>query len=196
LIKARKYAIIITIFIILTIPMFFGLYLEYFTMGEINWLLIIINIFGLFILLMLGKLVENFGYNQEIFEVMKKNDVINALIKGNIKEFIWFFFPIIIITEELIFRYYLIGALFLTLKLESIVVIWISSLCFSFYHVHIWFRYKNLRLLLIFLGYSFLLGFFLGYGFLKFGIIPCIIIHFALALYSYYNIYKRYSKSN
>jgi len=196
LIKVRKYIIIICLFTLLTIPLFFGLYLEYFTIKELNWLIIIIIISSLFILLILGNLIEIFGYDQKIVEVMRKNDVIYAFINRDNKLLIWFFFPIIIITEELIFRYYTIGFLVYTLKLELIVVLFFSSLFFSIYHIHIWFRYKNLRLLLINLGYPFLLGLYIGYIFLKLGIIPCIVIHYAIALYSYYYIYRRYFRNN
>ena len=147
-------------------------------------------------LLILGKIVEIFGYNRKIVETMRKNDVINALINGDSNFILWFLFPIIIITEELIFRYYTIGILVYILGLESIVVIFISSLFFSLFHIHIWFRYKNLRILLINLGYPFLLGLYIGYIFLKLGIIPCIIIHYVIAFYSYYNIYRRYFRNN
>lgn len=172
--------------------MIFGLYLEYFTIKELNWVVILITIIGLFILLFIGKIVEIFGYNRKIVEFLRKNDVINALINGRSKLIIWFFFPIIIITEELIFRYYTIGFLDYTLELEPVIVIFLSSLFFSIYHIHIWFRYKNSIILLVNLGYPFLLGLYTGYIFLRVGIIPCILVHFFLALYGYYSIYRQY----
>jgi hypothetical protein len=192
LIKVKKYIIIIILFANLTVPVFFGLYLEYFTIRELNWVVIIITISGLFILLFMGKIIEIFGYNQKNVEVMRENDVINALINGDSKLILWFFFPIIIITEELIFRYYTIGFLDYNLKLEPVIVIILSSLFFSTYHIHIWFRYKNLTILLINLGYPFMLGLYNGYVFLNIGIIPCILAHYFIAFYSYYNIYRRY----
>jgi len=192
LIKARKYVIITTIFIILTIPMYFGVYLEYFNIRDLNWLIIVIAVSGFFILLILDKILVIFVYNRKMIEDIGKNDVIKAFIDGNSKEIIWFYFPIIIITEELIFRYYTIGFFDYTLELEPVVAIFLSSFFFSKYHIHIWFRYKNLIFLLVNLGYPFLLGLYTGYIFLHIGIIPCILIHFFLALYAYYSIYRQY----
>jgi len=190
--KVRKYIIISIVFAFLTIPIFFGLYLEYFTIRELKWLIITIIISGLFILLILGKLVEIFGYNQNTVEAMGKHDVIYVFINRDNKSLIWFYFPIIIIIEELIFRYYTIGFLDYTLKLDPVVVIIVSSLFFSIYHIHMWFRYKNLLILLIYLAYPFMLGLYTGYLFLNIGIIPCILVHYFIALYGYYGIYRRY----
>ncbi|MFX1388395.1 MAG: type II CAAX prenyl endopeptidase Rce1 family protein, partial [Promethearchaeota archaeon] len=181
--------------IILTTPMFFGVYLEYFTIKELDWFIIVIFIIGLLVLLFLGKIIEIFGYNNKNVEVMRKQDVINTFINKNNKIIIWFFFPIIIIIEELIFRYYSLGILVHVLELDSIIAIPISSLIFSLFHIHIWFRYKNLTILLINLGYPFLMGLYIGYVFLKLGIIPSIIIHYTIALTLYYNIYRRYFKT-
>lgn len=192
MIKARKYVTIISIFAILTIPVFFGLYLEYFTIRALDGVVIILTISGLFILLFLGKILEIFGYNQNNIEAMRKHDVMYAFINRDNKLLIWFYFPITIILEELIFRYYTIGFLDYTLKLEPVIVIFFSSLFFSIYHIHMWFRYKNLSILLIYLGYSFMLGLYTGYLFLNIGIIPCILAHYFIALYGYYNIYRRY----
>lgn len=195
MIKVRKYIILCSLLIILTTPMFFGVYLEYFTIKELDWFIIVIFIIGLLVLLFLGKIIELFGYNNKNVEVMRKQDVINTFINKNNKIIIWFFFPIIIIIEELIFRYYSLGILVHVLELDSIIAIPLSSLIFSLFHIHIWFRYKNLTILLINLGYPFLMGLYIGYVFLKLGIIPSIIIHYTIALTLYYNIYRRYFKT-
>lgn len=195
MIKVRKYIILCGLLIILTTPMFFGVYLEYFTIKELDWFIIVIFIIGLLVLLFLGKIIEIFGYNNKNVEVMRKQDVINTFINKNNKIIIWFFFPIIIIIEELIFRYYSLGILVHVLELDSIIAIPLSSLIFSLFHIHIWFRYKNLTILLINLGYPFLMGLYIGYVFLKLGIIPSIIIHYTIALTLYYNIYRRYFKT-
>ena len=194
LIKIRKYITLSVLLIILTIPIFFGVYLEYFTLRELNWFVILIFITGLIILLILGKIIEIYGYNDNTVEAFRKQDVLNAFINRNNRLIIWFFFPIIIIIEELIFRYYSIGILVQVLYLESVAAIFISSLIFSLFHIHIWFRYKNLMILLMNLGYPFLMGLYFGYIFLKLGVIPCILIHYLIALFSYYNIYRRYFK--
>jgi hypothetical protein len=175
--------------------MFFGVFLDYFTIRELNWFIIFIFIIGISVLLFLGKIVETFGYNNKNVEVIRKQDVVNALILQDNRIIIWIFFPIIIVIEELVFRYYIIGILVDLLNLESIIAIFISSLAFSLFHIHIWFRYKNLTILLINIGYPFLMGIYIGYIFLKLGIIPCILIHYIIALSLYYNIYRRYFKA-
>ena len=174
--------------------MFFGVYLEYFSIRELNWSVILIFIIGLSIILILGKIIEIYVYNDKSVEDIRKQDVINAFINRNDRIIIWFFFPIIIIIEELVFRYYSIGILVHVLDLESVTAIFISSLGFSLFHIHIWYRYKNLTILIINLGYPFLMGLYIGYLFLKLGIITCIIIHYVIALSLYYNIYRRYLK--
>jgi len=174
--------------------MIFGIFLEYFIIIELDLLIILIFIIGLLILLFLGKIVEIFAYDNKNFEVIRKQDVMNAFINRNNKIIIWFFFPVIVIIEELVFRYYNIAILVQILKVESIAAIFISSVGFSLFHMHIWFRYKNLKILLANLIYPFFIGLYLGYIFLKLGIILCIVIHFFIALFSYYNIYRKYFK--
>ena len=106
------------------------------------------------------------------------------------------YFPIIMTIEELIFRYYLIGFLLNQLKLDIISAILIASAIFSIYHIHTWFGFKNLRILLINLALSFLLGLFNGWILLTLGIFPCIIVHYAVAMLLYHTIYKRNYKTN
>ncbi|MFX0039627.1 MAG: CPBP family intramembrane glutamic endopeptidase [Promethearchaeota archaeon] len=176
--------------------MFFGVFFEYFIIIELDWFTFLIFLIGLLVLLFLGKLIEIFGYSSKSVEVIRKQDVLNAFINRDNKSIIWLFFPVIIIIEELIFRYYSIGILVQILKMESIAAIFISSLAFSLFHIHIWFRYKNLKILLLNLIYPFFIGFYIGYLFLKLGIIMCVLIHFLIALTLYYNLYKRYFKKN
>lgn len=123
---------------------------------------------------------------------MRKHDVTNALINGNNRIVILVFFPLTMIMEELIFRYYLVGFLINSLNLEIVSVLFISSLIFSLYHIHTWFSFKNLTLLLINLLFPFLMGIYLGFVLLNFGIIACILIHSILAFSLYYSIYRRY----
>jgi hypothetical protein len=179
----------------LTIPIFFGVYAKYLIIQQINFIIILIFISGLFLLFFIGRIIEVFGYNKKNIKIIEKQDVINAFINKNNKLIVWLFFPMIIIIEELVFRYYAIGILVYLLELELIIALFISSLIFSLYHIHIWFRYKNLIILLVNLGYSFLMGLYNSYLLLKLGIIPCIIFHYILVLYLYYNIYRRYFKN-
>ncbi len=194
--KIRKYAILGFILIALLIPMLFGIYIEYLFIRELNYTVIFIVIFGLFIFLILDKLIAIYGYNYQSFNAIKEQDVIIAFTSRNDKAVICgIFLPMIMIIEELIFRYYMIGFLLNQVRLDVISAILISSIIFSLFHIHIWFRFKNLKLLLINLGDSFLLGVFNGYILLTLGLIPCILIHYILVLILYYNIYKRYFKN-
>ncbi len=193
--KNRKYVILGILLIILIIPMFLGIYIEYLFLQELNLFVILILIFGLFMLLLIGKLIGIYGYDNESIERMKKHDVVDVMINKDNRIRLWLFFPIIMIVEELIFRYYIIGFLLNQLDLEVIFAIFISSLIFSLYHVHTWFAYKNLRILLIYLFYSFLLGLFNGCILLTLGIFPCVGIHSGLAMYLYYSLYKKYFKT-
>lgn len=193
--KIRKYTIILIIFIILVIPIFFGIYIEYLFLQDSNLFVILILMFGLLLLLLIGKLIGVYGYNSECIEKLKKHDVIDAWFNKKSKIKLLISFMIIMIIEELIFRYYIIGFLLNQLDLEVILAIFISSIIFSLFHIHIWFSFKNIRILLINLGYSFLLGLFNGYILLTLGIFPCVGIHYALAMYLYYSIYKKYFKT-
>jgi len=193
--KIRKYTTLGILFIFLIIPIVLGIFNEYLYIRELNFTVIFILVIGVTIFLTINKLIEVYGYNMQSFEAIKNQDVINALIAKDNKSIIWFFLPVIMIIEELIFRYYLIGILLNFLQLSVIMAILISSIIFSLFHIHIWFRFKNLRILIINLGYSFLLGLFNGYILLTLGIIPCILIHYILVIMMYFGIYKKFYKN-
>jgi len=196
LINFKKNIYLSLIFIFLIIPIFFGVYVEYLYVYDSSLLVIFILVLGLIFFLILDEITVLYCYNEQSVEAIKKHDVINALIKKKNKEIIWIFLPMIIIIEELIFRYYLIGFFINQLDFDIISAIFISSFIFSSYHIHIWFRFKNLRILMIYLVDSFFLGLFNGYILLTLGLISCILIHYSIVLLLYYGIYKRYFKSN
>ncbi|MFX1314472.1 MAG: type II CAAX prenyl endopeptidase Rce1 family protein [Promethearchaeota archaeon] len=135
-------------------------------------------------------------YNKTNITVLEKQDVINAFISKRNRIIIWIFFPIIMIIEELIFRFYIIGLLINQLDLDNFTAIFISSLIFSLFHIHTWFSYKSFRILLVNLVFPFLLGLFNGYILLTLGIFPCIIVHYTIVLNLYYNLYNRYFRNN
>ena len=192
----RKYGILGILFVILIVPIIFGIYIEYLFIRELNITVFIVLVFGLIVFLLLEKFIIDYGYNDTSFKALKTQDVVNALITKENKTVIWLFLPMIMIIEELIFRYYMIGFLLKQVGLEVIWAILISSSIFSLFHIHIWFRFKNLRVLIINLIDSFLLGIFNGYILITLGLIPCILIHYLLVLVLYYKIYKKYSKGN
>jgi len=167
---------------------------DFFLINEFNIIISVILVIGFLTLFLIGKVIEVYGYNAEIIKVMEKHDIINSFVGSNNKIIRLLGFLVIMIIEEFVFRYYLIGLLIIHSYLGEMLVILISSLIFSIFHIHTWFSYKNVRILAIFLIYSFFLGFFIGYLFLTLGIIPCILVHYSLAYILYYGIYTRYFK--
>jgi membrane protease YdiL (CAAX protease family) len=99
------------------------------------------------------------------------------------------------IMEELIFRYYLIGFLVSTLQQKIGISVIVSAVLFSLYHIHTWFTYKSLKILFINLSYTLLLGAFLGFTFFTLGIIFCVVVHYILALYLWYSIFRNIKQS-
>jgi len=191
----KKYIIICITTILLTIPIFFGVFVQYFLIGEVNLVPILILLLGIPNLLFIGILIEIYAYNSHLFERIKNHDVIDALISKKNRVFVLIIFSITMIMEELIFRYYFIGILDSLLNLNFYLTILISSVAFSVYHIHIWFSFKNLKLLLINLIYSFLMGLYLGYIFLSYGYFSCIIAHYIIAFLMHYNLYRRYKNN-
>ncbi|MBD3214343.1 MAG: CPBP family intramembrane metalloprotease [Candidatus Lokiarchaeota archaeon] len=124
-----------------------------------------------------------------MFDKFKSNEIIHAL--SNKTYFpLYSSFLITMVMEELIFRFYSIGLLLIFIN--EFVAILISSFIFSLYHIHIWYTFRNKRLLIIYLFFSFLLGLLNGFLLIQFGIIFCIIIHYGLTFIFYWSIYKKY----
>ena len=149
---------------------------------------------GFVFLLGFGKILELLLYNDMSREIMKQNDVVNALLNEKNIIVVLISFTLIMIMEELIFRYYLIGILLNQLMIEIIPTIIVSSIIFSISHIHIWFRFRDLRMTVSYSISSFLLGIYNGFALLTLGIFSCIIIHTTLVFLSYYNLYKKLSK--
>jgi len=149
---------------------------------------------GFVFLLGLGKVMEKFVYNETSKELMKQHDVVNTLMNGDSITALLVFFPLTMIMEELIFRYYLIGLLLNDLIGGIFLAVIISSIIFSIYHFHIWFRFKDKNILISYLISSFILGIYNGFILLTLGIFACIIVHAVLVFILYYNLYKKLSK--
>ncbi len=190
----KKYLAITISVICLIIPIFFGIYIDFLIVNEISLGVVLFLLIGFVILLGLGKAMERFVYNERSKELMKQHDVVTALLKGKDKTVLLIFFPLTMIMEELIFRYYLIGVFLNELTVGYILAILVSSIVFSLYHIHIWFRFKDINILFSYLISSFLLGIYNGIILLTLGIIACIIVHTTLVLILYYNLYKKLSK--
>jgi len=145
---SRKYLTITFAVIILIVPLFFGIYTEFLIVNDFSLFNLVYLLIGFVFLLGLGKAMEHFMYKGASKETMKHHDVINALLNKDGKTILFVFFPLTMIMEEFIFRYYLMGLLLFQLKLGLILVILISSVVFSLYHLHIWFKFKNLKILI------------------------------------------------
>ncbi|MFW9987177.1 MAG: CPBP family intramembrane glutamic endopeptidase [Candidatus Odinarchaeota archaeon] len=191
-----KYMIITLVSILLIIPIVFGFNIRYLIIRKFNPFIILLFLFGLLILIVIGKYIEVFVFNKENVELMQKHDVIKALTNKNNKIVIWLFFPLTMIMEELIFRYYLIGFLLELLYFNEFSGIFISSLIFSLYHIHTWFSFKDLTILSVNLIYPFLMGLYIGFIFLNLGIVPCILSHYLIAFSFYSYIYRKYFNNN
>jgi len=189
----KKYLSVTVVVILLTIPIFFGIYIDFLIVSELNLGVVLFLLIGFVILLGLGKVMEFLMYGERSRELMKQHDVIKALLNGNDISVLLVFFPLTMIMEEFIFRYYLIGVLFYQLNLGFILAIIISSIVFSLYHFHIWFRFKDLKILISYLISSFLLGIYNAYILLTLGILACIIVHTVLVFILYYNLYRKLS---
>jgi membrane protease YdiL (CAAX protease family) len=187
--KQKKHlAKLITTFLLL-IPLVLGVHQEFLFVTEIDHLIIIVIISGILLLIGLGKLIEIFGFNNELMKAMKKHEILKAFAERNIQIlFIWF--PITIIMEEFLFRYYLAGFFFL--HFEYFLALSVASLLFGLYHIHIWFYFKNAKLSLIFVLFSTMLGVVLNLMLYYLGIFFCFALHYCLVLWIYRNIYKRY----
>jgi membrane protease YdiL (CAAX protease family) len=168
---------------------------DYLLVEEIEFANIFYLALGFIVLLLLGILISNFIYDNESFELMKNHDVINSLINNNNKIELFLFFPLTMIMEELIFRYYTIGILSIELNLETLPAVLISSLAFSVYHIHFWFRFKDLRITTTSVVYSFLLGLFTAYILIYFNIFVSIIAHYILAFAIYYILFRKKYKN-
>jgi membrane protease YdiL (CAAX protease family) len=189
----KKYLAITITVILLIIPIFFGIYIDFLIASEISLGIVLFLLIGFVILFGLGKVIELFMYNDRSKELMKQHDVVNALLNRNGINGLLVFFPLTMIMEELIFRYYLMGLLLNQFMIGSILAITISSIIFSVYHIHIWFRFKDLKILISYLISSFLLGIYNAFILLTLGIFACVIVHTILVFILYYNLYKKLS---
>ena len=149
---------------------------------------------GIVSLLIVAYLIEKLAYDIKTIEIMKKHDVVNALIHKNRKAVKFVYFPLTMVMEEFIFRYYLISFLVDILNRDYFWGILMSSIIFSFYHIHIWFGFRNVRITCIYMVYSFLLGLFLGFVLLTIGFAFCVLVHYSLVFFIYFNLSKKIKK--
>jgi len=189
----KKYLVITVVVILLIIPIFFSINIDFLIVSELSLGVVVFLLVGFVVLLAVGKMMEIFVYSKTSKELMKQHDVVKALLNGNDVKVLLVFFPLTMAMEELIFRYYLIGIFLYQLNVGIILAIIISSVIFSLYHLHIWFRFKDLKILISYLITSFLLGIYNAFILLTLGIFACIIVHIILVFILYFNLYKKLS---
>ena len=190
---SKKYLAITIVVFILIIPLFFNIYTDFLIINELNLYNLAHLLIGFVVLLVFGKIMNHIMFKGTSKELMKQHDVVKALMNKDGRTILFIFFPLTMIMEELTFRYYLIGFLLNPLKLEILSAILISSVIFSLYHIHIWFRFKNFKIFVVYLMYSLFIGIYNGFILLSLGIFTCIFTHSILVFISYYNLYKKLS---
>ncbi|MBD3256614.1 MAG: CPBP family intramembrane metalloprotease [Candidatus Lokiarchaeota archaeon] len=186
-----KNIIRLLVFIGLVIPIGFGYNVEYFFFRYFNLYIIFLLIIGTSLLFFSAFLIVRYLFNISNLENIKNHELIATLINKNDDITLWLWFPLTMIIEELIFRFYVLGIL-LDLCLINYAIL-ISSVIFSLYHLHTWFAYKNYKILITYLIFSFFLGLFNGLIFFFLGLFPCIAIHYFIAFYMYYALFRKYS---
>ena len=186
----KHYLILISV-IFCMIPPFFGTFIKLIVISQFNMLILSLIIIGLILLYLMGKTFEKYGYNPETLKLMSQHDLVSALLNKNNKMVLFFFFPLTMVMEEFLFRFYSIGILYIFINLGSLESILVSSLIFSLYHLHFWFKFKNRRITIIFIIFSFFLGLLNGFVLLTIGLPFCVLIHYLLAFILYLNISKK-----
>jgi membrane protease YdiL (CAAX protease family) len=101
---------------------------------------------------------------------------------------VWCIFPLTMIFEELLFRYWLLALSFPTAI--PIIRILVNAFLFSFYHLHIYVTTRNCRLTSQFLVISFFLGLLCAAFALSIGWVAALVCHWG----SVFFVYWRFSR--
>ncbi len=183
-----KNIIKVNILFILIIPVFFGVLINYLVIINLDLLMGVVTLILMGGLYLIGRLTNKALYKEDILDRITNHEVVYTFVNRKNWINIWGFFPITLAMEEFIFRFYFIGLLLVLPNMNVWVPIISSSLAFSLYHLHIWFAYKNAKILLNYLVYTLLMGLILGVFFIWYGLIICILVHILIALSLYYDI--------
>ncbi len=194
--EVKKDFIIFVVVLIGLIPLFLGLHAQYLFIINLNLSKLILSLFGIIILFLLGRFIILIIFDAKVIEQMKNHDLVQSFINRNKKSVILFAFPLTMLMEELIFRFYMITYLLDIFHFNDLTVVFFSSFIFALYHLHFWFRFKNFRLFLSYFILSFGLGLFNGFAFLNYGLLVCFFVHFGIAFELYYHLFDKYFKNN
>ncbi len=182
----KKYLSSIVI-IILVIPILLGYQRE-------DLLLISGNFWVYFISILIGLILFTVGYycityfGKNSLEILKKNPVFQNL-EARRYLLTLAYFALFMLIEELIFRFYLFSVL--RDNWSEIGGLWVASLIFCLYHINIYLQYKDVRLAVIYILFSFILGVYLTLIFNTFGLIGAFIAHFIGVFLIYFFIWKK-----
>jgi membrane protease YdiL (CAAX protease family) len=180
--------------LILILPILFGVFTQYLVIKEMNIQIFLIIVIGFSFILLISIVIQILGYNKGSLEIMKHYDIVTTFIEKKNNLLLFIFFPLTMLMEELIFRFYLIGIMINFLNLDATSIGIISSLVFSLSHLQFWFRFKNLRITLVYIITSFIMGIFLAFTLFTIGLFFCFIFHLLIALVLYYNLAKKILK--
>lgn len=178
------------------IPIIFGYNRNYIFIPFFDLLINALLLFGIFTIFLLGRVIISKIYDESSISQMREHDLLKAFSNQNKKSVLIVFFPLTMLMEELVFRFYAISILLDILHQNLLISILFSSLIFAFYHLHFWFRFKNFRIFISYFILSFFLGVLNGFIFFYFGLVYCFIVHFGLAFEMYYHLYVKYVKNN
>ncbi len=191
-----KDVIIIIVVFILFIPLFYGYNLKKIINLTFSFNSFAILALGLFFLFLLWRFIFSTLLDQKSISQMENHDLVDAFIKKNRKWTKWLIFPLTMLMEELIFRFYAISVIIDLIKLNPFIAVIISSFIFAAYHIHFWIRFKNFRIFIAFFILSFFLGLLNGYAFISFGLLICFIIHYGMAFELYFYLYRKFYAEN
>lgn len=183
-ISFKKGLIPILVIILIVLSFFFINSKWWFPQGNVNF--INLSIISFFIILFeIFAVIFIFFYQKGSIKEMKKHFIINALIEKNYIVLL-IQFPLVIIFEELVFRLFIFTIILNFFGYISAGII--SSLIFGIYHIHIWFEFKDKKIMFSFVLISTNLGLILGTCLVFFGIITCVFIHYFMVLSLFYFI--------
>ena len=187
-----KDVIIIIVVFIAFIPLFYGYNLQYLIIITFNFNLIAFLVLGIVILFLFGRVIFSTLLDEKSIFQMENHDLVDSFIKKNQNWAKWFIFPLTMLIEELIFRFYAISIVIDLIKLNPFLAVITSSSIFAAYHIHFWIRFKNFRIFISFFILSFFLGLLNGYAFIYFGLLACFIIHYGMAFELYFYLYRKF----
>jgi len=193
----KRYIIIFMIVTASIIPLILGYKRNYFFIPFFDLHVTFYLFIGIIAVFLLGRvIISKVLQDAPSISQMKDHDVIKAFFNQNKKFVLIVLFPMTMLMEEFIFRFYAISILLDFLSQNYFLVIFFSSIIFALYHLHFWFRFQNFRIFISYFILSFFLGLLNGFIFIYFGLLFCFFVHFGLAFEMYYHLYVKYFKNN